>query len=190
MSGRGRMRGALSLLALGLAVGLSGCDNIVKMVPWFSTMSKQPAVQMFEEAPRAAPVGTRPVGAYKHYDLLAADSMLTNPLPTTSANIARGKVLFDEFCLMCHGPAGQGNGPVLGPRRIPKIPTANLMSERARNLSDGYYWGMIENGRGLMPEHSQIPPYQRWYIIEYVRDLQRQVSSDSAGNSSNSAKAK
>jgi hypothetical protein len=74
---------------------------------------------------------------------------------------------------MCHGAEGAGDGPVVGENRLPPLPTLNLLSDRARNdLSDGYIWGMIANGRGVMPSYRRIPHADRWPIVEYVRFLQ------------------
>jgi hypothetical protein len=48
----------------------------------------------------------------------------------------------------------------------------NLLSERARDLSDGYIYGMIANGLGVMPSYRRVPHGDRWYLVEYVRSLQ------------------
>ena len=32
---------------------------------------------------------------------------------------------------------------------------------------------MITNGRGLMPSYKRIPAQERWYVVDYVRQLQR-----------------
>ena len=56
--------------------------------------------------------------------------------------------------------------------------------DRAIGYSDGYLWGMIANGRGLMPSYRRIPTYDRWQIVAYVRQLQRDYAAaagDAAG---------
>ncbi|MEE8560539.1 MAG: hypothetical protein V3S91_01050, partial [Gemmatimonadota bacterium] len=67
---------------------------------------------------------------------------------------------------------GRGRGPVVGPNRIPDIPTLNLHSDQASSYSDGYIWGMITNGRGLMPSYRRIPAAVRWQVVAYVRAFQ------------------
>jgi mono/diheme cytochrome c family protein len=114
-----------------------------------------------------------------HYDLLAADTLLTNPVAATPAAVERGQVLYTQFCVMCHGETGAGDGPVVGENRLPPLPTLNLLSERAIGLSDGYIWGMIANGRGVMPTYRRIPTDERWYLVHYVRSLQG-LSTESA----------
>jgi mono/diheme cytochrome c family protein len=161
--------------ALALIVALTGCDDQVKYVPWFETMTRQPSVETYEVEPRAPVEGTVPVGSSMHLDLLAADTLLTNPLETTPEVLERGQTLFLQFCVMCHGEAGAGDGPVVGENRLPPLPTLNLLSDRATDLSDGYIYGMISNGRGVMPSYRRVPHDDRWYLVEYVRKLQREA---------------
>ena len=173
------------------AVALSGCDDQVKHVPWFKTMFRTQAVRTYEAPLPTPPEGTVYVGAPRHLDLLAADTIAANPLPVSAEVLERGEVLYLQYCVMCHGPEGAGNGPVVGENRLPPLPTLNLLSDRARNdLSDGYIWGMIANGRGVMPSYRRIPHADRWQIVAYVRSLQEAsgggeqagVSEAQAGN--------
>ena len=161
------------LAVLALSAIAAGCDDQVKYVPWFETMTRQPSVETYEVEPMAPVAGTVPVGAPRHLDLLAADTLLTNPLTPSPEVLEHGKVLFLQFCVMCHGETGSGDGPVVGENRLPALPTMNLHSDRARDLSDGYIYGMISNGRGVMPSYQRVPDDERWYLVEYVRKLQR-----------------
>jgi mono/diheme cytochrome c family protein len=170
MSLRPRLRAGLAFVA---AVTLTtACDDQVKYVPWFETMTVQPSVETYEAEPLAPVPGTVPAGSARHLDLLAADTLLTNPLEGTAEDLERGEVLFLQFCVMCHGETGAGDGPVVGPNRLPPLPTLNLLSERALDLSDGYIYGMIANGRGVMPSYRRVQHEDRWYLVEYVRKLQ------------------
>lgn len=160
-------------LAAVLVLSLGGCDDQVKYVPWFETMVRQPSIETYETALALPVEGTVPVGAERHYDLLEADTALTSPLVSSPEALEHGKVLYARFCLPCHGETGAGDGPVIGPNRLPPLPTLNLLSDRARNeLSDGYVWGMIANGRGVMPGYRRVPHEDRWYLVAYVRSLQ------------------
>lgn len=164
-------RSALPLIA---AVALAGCDDQIKRVPFFSTMSWQPSVEAYEEAPRRPVPGTMPIDGERTYSLIAADTALVSPIAGTEAQLARGEELFGQFCTPCHGPAGAGDGSVVGPNRIPPLPLLDLRSELTRGYSDGYIWGIITNGRGLMPSYRRIPPPERWYLVAHVRRLQRE----------------
>ena len=38
---------------------------------------------------------------------------IPNPYPTTEAGLARGRKIYQDFCIGCHGPVGDGAGPAL-----------------------------------------------------------------------------
>ena len=38
--------------------------------------------------------------------------------------------------------------------------------------SDGYIFGIIRNGRGLMPSYNRIEESERWDVVNYIRTLQ------------------
>lgn len=170
------------LIAVGVGA-LAGCDDQIKYVPWFSTMSTQPSAEAFEEgAPRAPAPGTMPVDGERTYGLLEADTALTSPLRGTEADIAHGEQLFQTFCSVCHGTGGTGDGSVVGPNRIPPLPLLDITSARTAAFSDGYIWGMITNGRGLMPSYRRVPAADRWYIVSYVRQLQQAAGNAPGGD--------
>lgn len=163
---------AVTLLVTALG-GLGACDDQVKHVPWFETMYRQASVETYEQPMMLPPEGAVPLGAERHTPLLDSDT-LVNPLAdrTDEATLKRGQVLYQQYCLVCHGQSGAGDGPVVGENRLPALPTLDLTSERAVGLTDGYLWGMIANGRGVMPSYRRIPAADRWYIVNYVRQLQ------------------
>ncbi len=178
----GPARAALGALALILAA--AGCDDQMKWVPWFSHMSEQSSVETYQEEPRPPVEGTVPVDGERSYGLLEADTLLSNPLAGTDEEIARGERLFGQFCTPCHGPTGQGDGRVVMPqqaRGIPFTPALDLHGENARALSDGYIFGIITEGRGLMPSYRRIPPDARWYIVSWVRALQARGAEGEEG---------
>lgn len=95
---------------------------------------------------------------------------LTNPVPLTEASVARGEVLFLRFCAPCHGPNGSGVTGYIIPAGFPPYP---LVSDRVRGFTDGYLYGMIRMGRGLMPAYGhRISHFDRWNVVNYLRVLQ------------------
>ena len=163
-------------VVLAAAVAGVACDDQIKHIeqrtPLFNTMSWQPSVEAFEERARAPVPGTMPVGGERSYDLLAADTLLSSPLAATEAEAVRGAELYRQFCTPCHGAEGAGDGAAVGPNRIPDIPLLNIRGQLTRGYTDGYIWGMITNGRGLMPPYRRIPPEDRWLLVGHVRQLQ------------------
>ena len=99
-----------------------------------------------------------------------AGKTLKNPLQRTAAVLARGRNRFETYCIVCHGPAGLGNGYI-----IPKYPRPpSLQSDKIRGYADGNIYWVITHGQNLMPSYaSQIPQEDRWAIIHYVRAFQK-----------------
>jgi mono/diheme cytochrome c family protein len=87
-------------------------------------------------------------------------------------SLANGRMYYQINCAVCHGDAGNGDGPVTK-FNIPVIPLTN---ESARSRTDGYIYGMIRNGRGLMPTYNRIEPMDRWDVVNYVRGLQGRLA--------------
>ncbi len=177
---RATARAGLGAAALFAGLAVAACDDQMKRIPFFKTMSWQESVEAYEEPARGAVAGTMPIDGERSHDLLAADTLLANPLAGTEEELARGATLFRQFCTPCHGVSGDGDGPAVGPNRIPDIPLLDLHSDLARSYSDGYVWGIITNGRGLMPPYRRIPADERWHIVAHVRRLQAEAAAEAA----------
>ncbi len=94
---------------------------------------------------------------------------LRNPLEPTAADLARGQQVFENVCAVCHGPGGQGDGPIIG--RFPNPPS--LLAARAKGLPDGRVVHVIARGQGIMPSHAaQVLPEDRWRVVLHLRRLQ------------------
>ncbi len=46
-----------------------------------------------------------------HTEETKPDPSAGNPIEATEESIARGKMLFEQNCIVCHGPEGRGDGP-------------------------------------------------------------------------------
>ncbi len=176
MNGR-LLRTTLTMLAgLALAAGLAGCrgtevEDALDNVSWFGNMRDQASVEPYEEPARMPPEGTVPVDAGAPLGGLPDDyAELTNPFPTTTESLEIGKARYDIYCSVCHGPEGAGGGSVEGP--FPRGLINELVTQRAREHTDGYIFGMISAGRGLMPNYRRMPQEDRWHVVNYVRELQ------------------
>lgn len=93
------------------------------------------------------------------------------PFPATKEIMERGRERYNIFCAPCHSRVGDGKGfiPARGFSRQP--PSYHI--ERLQKAPLGYFYDVITNGFGIMPEYSsQIPPHDRWAIVAYVRALQ------------------
>ena len=98
------------------------------------------------------------------------------PVPLTKELIDRGQNRFNIYCIVCHGPSGNGDGMVVR-RGFPKPPTYH--DDRLRNAPVGHFFDVMTNGWGKMNSYAaQIPPADRWAIAAYIRALQMAQSPE------------
>jgi mono/diheme cytochrome c family protein len=161
---------------------------------WFTDFRQQPKLDPWETANdtiamRGNPqmsvsiYGTAAPGfAYGRGELPAViDSMsgLANPQPADEASLRNGRMQFAINCSVCHGERGMGDGPVTQ-FGFPKLPIG-AASKAATQYTDGYIFGMIRNGRGLMPPYNRIEEHDRWDLINYLRALQSGTANVPSG---------
>ncbi|MBK8304583.1 MAG: cytochrome c [Chloracidobacterium sp.] len=92
------------------------------------------------------------------------------PIPVTKELVDRGQDRYNNHCIVCHGPVGNGDGMVVR-RGFPKPPTYH--DDRLRNAPVGHFFDVMTNGWGRMSSYSyQIQPADRWAIVAYIRALQ------------------
>lgn len=174
---------ALGLLAL---VTLPACD-------WFTDFKDQPKMKPWERATMvgdtsrasargnpqmSVPVtGTLAAGFQVSYAPMPAtvDSMSTlqNPTAPTDSSLAVGRRYYQINCTVCHGDKGVGDGPATRYG----MPGINITTDMTKGRTDGYIWGMIRNGRGLMPSYNRIEERERWDVVNYVRALQGRLAT-------------
>jgi mono/diheme cytochrome c family protein len=108
-------------------------------------------------------------------DAVRAGEELANPVAADDARARqRGPVIFSQYCQVCHGPAGQGDGPV-AKRGIPPPPP--LTADKARLMKDGQLFHVLTYGQGNMASYAaQVPREDRWFVILHVRELQKQAA--------------
>ncbi len=100
------------------------------------------------------------------------------PVPVTKELIDRGQDRYNIYCIVCHGPLGNGDGMIVR-RGFSKPPTYN--DDRLRNAPVGHFFDVISNGWGKMNGYAHaIQPADRWAIVAYIRALQVGQSPDVA----------
>lgn len=168
---------ATALLAGAAAAGCTTLDNTVARISWFTTMQNQVVVRPFERgaladsAQRMPAPGTVPItGEEDSLDLATDLKQIRNPVAPTAASLQRGQILYDTYCIVCHGPAGHSDGTV-----VPKfVPPPDITQLPTQQRSDGYIYAMIKQGRGIMPKYGDKirNTTDRWDVVNYVRKLQ------------------
>jgi len=215
--GVGSRRLVIRLGALAALLLTSGCipmDNVM-MVVFGRSMRDQRSFDPYENThmpaegsvPFAAGnypaqlgqvnVGQPQVAEYDIPPFTAADmarggavaSGLVNPVPPTPESLARGQLLYNRYCTVCHGPEGlSAQAPII--EKHPVMAAFNLATGASRGQTDGFIYGMIRVGRGVMPPYGdRISHFDRWHIVNYVRQLQAQAGGVAGGGAAPGAPA-
>jgi mono/diheme cytochrome c family protein len=104
-------------------------------------------------------------------DMLKA-ATLKNPFTPDSLILNRGKEVYENICLNCHGPNADGKGHLFVSGKY-LFPPANLISPKIVNRTDGQMYHAVTVGYGIMEPHGVIVrPDDRWKVILYIRSLQ------------------
>lgn len=122
----------------------------------------------YEQGPRlAAPVAAVPLQG----PVLIAGRPATAPVAPSAESLQRGQVLYGYNCQVCHGPGGQGDGPLSG-YFTPK--PFDLTSDTVQKLPDDEIFMVITQGRDPMPSLAEnLSPEERWDMVNYVRSLKK-----------------
>ena len=149
-------------------------------------MMEQPALKAQDYEPgnpqkssmRVPPKGTWPKNVKPYLyrgNPIAAGQKLKNPYASNQSPefTALGKRLYGNYCTVCHGPTGQGDGPVA--EKFVGIKPPSLVTDKAKKLPDGQLFHIITDGQGLMGTYIHQLPVEkdRWAVVNYVRSLQR-----------------
>jgi hypothetical protein len=93
------------------------------------------------------------------------------PFPVTKAVLEHGRERYNIYCSPCHSMVGDGNGFIPSRGFARKPPSYHI--PRLQKAPLGYFYDVITNGFGTMPDYaSQISPQDRWDIVAYIRALQ------------------
>lgn len=77
-----------------------------------------------------------------------------------------GKALYENYCIMCHGENGQGNGLVPNTGKFPPPPAYKA------DLTVDYIYQTVNNGKGAMPSYSyQLNNAEMLMVSEYILTL-------------------
>ncbi|HEY5903199.1 MAG TPA: cytochrome c [Anaerolineales bacterium] len=159
------------LAMIGIVVGvLTGILMLfsydVLKLDWMSFMELQPSFKWMKD-PLPPPDRSIPVEGPIAIPNLGAPA---NPVPADEVSVSRGRELFMIDCQMCHGPTGEGNGPIAA--AIVNKP-ANLTSSVTQSKSDGALFLTITNGvPGRMPPMNEnFVVRDRWDLVNFIRTL-------------------
>ena len=172
-------RGSGSLVSVAPLVILiaifSGCRNDMQVQPRQNPLSRS---EFYTDKRSERPLveGTVARGqlhedSYFYTGKIGGNPGDAMPFAVTRQVLERGRERYNIFCAPCHSRVGDGNGfvPSRGFARQP--PSFHIV--RLEKAPLGYFYDVITEGFGIMPDYaSQIPPQDRWNIVAYVRALQ------------------
>ena len=93
---------------------------------------------------------------------------IPNPYPTSPSGLKRGHMIYQQFCIGCHGPIGDGMGPAQ-PYIYP--PPLNFTILKGRPISGGIIYYQIMNGitGTAMPYFkNELESQKIWEVGDYV----------------------
>lgn len=106
----------------------------------------------------------------------ASNEMINNPFPITEKGLVSGQTLYNTFCAICHGGAGDGNGWLVdeaNPNAVYPAAPANLIEEKFITASNGQLYFAIMHGKNVMGAYADKMSYkERWDVIHHIRALQ------------------
>jgi mono/diheme cytochrome c family protein len=116
----------------------------------------------------------------------AAGLGLMNPYPATELILEKGKQVYTNFCVHCHGEKGDGNGTLVQRDKFAGVPS--YYSAALKDLPEGKMYHTIYYGKNMMGSHaSQINYAERWAVIRYVQKLRADGLGVSAPSDSTTA---
>jgi mono/diheme cytochrome c family protein len=168
------LRRNLILAVLAATALVAGCRQDMHDAPRYESFEASSTFADHRSS-RTPPEGTVPRGWLREDEALytgkvAGELIDQFPFAIAHADLARGRERFNIYCTPCHGTLGDGNGMVVqrGLRQA-----ASFHQDRLRQEKAGYFFDVITNGFGAMPDYAaQIPVRDRWLIVAYVRTLQ------------------
>jgi mono/diheme cytochrome c family protein len=178
-----------------------GCTSSRPPIHLNPSMDDQPKVRAQSASPffyngasmRDPVPGTVAIGGLKEDAVFftgkGADGQFVaaSPVAIDEKIMERGRERYRIYCQPCHDPRGDGKGILF---QKGNVPTASFHQEKFLKYSDGQIFDVITNGFGLMPAYRwPIPPDDRWAIVGYVRQLQREQAARAATAAAASAPA-
>lgn len=170
------MKKAMLLAVSGwLALGCHQDGNVTKM-QWMPDMADAPTTKTQKDFFNP-PEHSIPMNSILYPDTVEeAEKVLVNPFPANAEMAAKGEQLFNTFCITCHGADAKGDKGMIGDL-FPHPP--DITSGDYPKRADGFFFYRITFGSAstIMPPYGHaISPHERWYIIHYLRTLQKKAA--------------
>ena len=173
---------SFGLLACAAVLSLAGCRLDMQVQPYYRPLAQS---NFFADKRAARPIiagtvarGEMDPDSYFQTGKIGGVDGDFMPFPATAEVLARGQQRFNIYCSPCHSEVGDGNGMIVQ-RGYQRPPSYHI--DRLRKAPIGYFFDVITNGYGRMPDYAtQVEPRDRWAIAAYIRALQLSQGATSA----------
>lgn len=186
------MKNLLNIIVIfGLIVSFSSCQNEKNPnYQYMPNMYESVAYETYSESDAFdSPTGLKgkegqliPEGAIKRgyqpyeypnstegYEMAKAN--LKSPLDSLSLDLNKGQALFEIYCAICHGNAGDGKGKLVTQEKFLGVP-----SYKDRVITEGSIFHVITYGLNSMGSHAnQLSTQERWQVAAYVQKLKSEL---------------
>jgi mono/diheme cytochrome c family protein len=167
-------RAAVVAMVIGSTVALGACRQDMHNQPKYRGLR---GTEFFADGGSARPLvegtvarGTLQDDAVFFTGKVGTATVKELPFPVDGAVLNRGQERFNIYCTPCHDATGSGKGMVV--QRGFKAPPS-FHDERLRNADAGYFFDVMTNGFGAMPDYRmQLSARDRWSVVAYIRALQ------------------
>ena len=176
-------QGLLALVLVLLGGCARGCVSRKPPIHLNPNMDDQPRYEAQEASPffrdgaamRPEVLGTVARGELPGDEVLTSGKSFWSgyarqiPLEVSREMLRRGAERFEIYCTPCHGPRGDGRGPLLDRAGVK---SADLLDERVQLMPPGEIFAVVTQGRGLMPGYAYpISAEDRWAIVAWIKQL-------------------
>jgi mono/diheme cytochrome c family protein len=172
----------LAPFALLTLIVLAGCRQDMHDQPRFKSLAKSDfyADQRSARPPVEGTVarGQLHEDVYFYTGKIGSNPGDYMPFPVSAEVMQRGRERYNIYCAPCHSQVGDGKGMIVQ-RGLQPPPSYHI--ERLRKAPLGYFFDVMTNGFGAMPDYaSQLTARDRWCIVAYIRALQLSQSATAA----------
>jgi hypothetical protein len=103
------------------------------------------------------------------YELAKAN--LKSPLDSTSVDLEKAKGLYEIYCAICHGNAGDGKGKLVTQGKYLGVP-----NYKDRVITTGSVFHVQQFGLNSMGSYAnQMNAHERWLVSSYVMKLKSEL---------------